>query len=72
MAENNLLSTRQVAERLRVSARTVSRMAEDGRLEVALRVPGYGGTRLFSPEAVDALAAALAEELRQRIPDEAA
>lgn len=47
-----MLTTAEVAERLRVSPRTVTRMATDGTLKPADRVPGGRGVLLYDPEDV--------------------
>lgn len=52
-----LLTTADVAKRLRVHVRTVARMAHGGELEAAVKAPGVRGAYLFDPAAVDALAA---------------
>jgi excisionase family DNA binding protein len=49
------LTTRQVAERLDKSVATVKRMAADGRLPYAAKVPGTTGAYLFDPSDIDAL-----------------
>lgn len=53
----DLMTTAQVAERLRVTARTVNRWVEAGRLPVAQRLPGATGANLFDPATVDELEA---------------
>ena len=55
MAETDLLATVQVARILRVSVATVNRMAKDGRLEVAHKLPGLRGAQLFARSSVEAL-----------------
>lgn len=52
-----LLTTADVAKRLRVHVRTVVRMVHGGELEAAVKAPGVRGAYLFDPAAVDALAA---------------
>lgn len=52
-----LLTTADVAKRLRVHVRTVARMVHGGELEAAVKAPGVRGAYLFDPAAVDALAA---------------
>lgn len=54
---NALLSTREAAERSGYSIATIARMAADGRLPIAHRLPGKTGAFLFRPEDVDALTA---------------
>lgn len=51
-----LLPTKQVAELLRVDVRTVHRMAEDGRLPPALKLPGTTGAWLFERADVERIA----------------
>ena len=51
------LSTKQVAQILRVEVRTVHRMATDGRLTPLMKLPGETGAYLFDPAEVDRLAA---------------
>lgn len=53
----HLIPTAQVAEILRVDVRTVHRMAEDGRLPIAVKVPGRTGALLFDRSMVERLAA---------------
>lgn len=48
------LTTRQVAERLGKSIATVKRMAADGRLPYAAKVPGETGAYLFDADEIDA------------------
>ena len=55
-AAQNYLTSSQVAERLGKDVATVKRMAADGRLPVAAKVPGRTGAYLFDPEQIDALA----------------
>lgn len=57
-----LLTSSEVSRLLRVSLSTVARMAEDGRLTVAQRLPGRRGAFLFARSAVDAY---LAEQDRK-------
>ena len=49
------LTTRQVAERLGKSVATVKRMAADGRLPHAVKVPGDTGAYLFERHVILAL-----------------
>lgn len=56
MSNLALLSTRAVAARLDVDARTVHRMVKRGDIAPAFTTPGYRGDLLFDPAAVDALA----------------
>lgn len=51
-----LLTSRQVAEQMNTTVTTVNRWVQAGRLEPALRVPGYRGARLFDPASIEALA----------------
>ena len=48
------LTTKQVAERLGKSIATVKRMAADGRLPYAVKVPGDTGAYLFDPADIEA------------------
>jgi excisionase family DNA binding protein len=50
------LTSRQVAERLGVDLRTVHRMADDGRLPSAGKLPGLTGAYLFDPAVIDDVA----------------
>lgn len=50
----NLLTTAQVAEQAKVSARTVARWVERGQLLPAHRIEGRTGALLFDPETVEA------------------
>lgn len=47
------LTTKQVAERLGKSVATVKRMAADGRLPYAVKVPGDTGAYLFDPSVIE-------------------
>lgn len=47
MSADQLLTSTDVAAMLRCSARTVLRMAEDGRLPVVQKFPGQRGANLF-------------------------
>lgn len=47
-----LLTTREVARRLHLSRETVNLAAREGRLEVAAKLPGPLGARLFTEQAV--------------------
>lgn len=47
------LTTKQVAERLGKSVATVKRMAADGRLPYAVKVPGDTGAYLFDPTDIE-------------------
>ena len=60
MADADRMTTEQVARRLGVTIRTVVRMAADGRLPVAFKVPGRTGTYLFDPQVVEMYARQLA------------
>lgn len=55
MDQDELIATREVAERLGVSIATVNRMAKDGRLPPAARAPGLRGAQLYDPAKVEAL-----------------
>ena len=56
--DEQLLTAAQVAERLGVTVRTVTRWADSGRLPTAMKLPGATGPRLFHATDVDALAGA--------------
>lgn len=60
---STLLTTAEVATKLRVSQRTVSRWAESDLLATASIA---NGMRLFDPEVVSTKAAALAQEAEDR------
>lgn len=62
MSKPALLSTRDVAQRLRVSVPTVTRLAREGGLEPAMKLDGPRGAYLFHPDVVEALAASRALE----------
>lgn len=47
------LSSKQVAEMKGVSVRKIHRMATDGRLKAAEKLPFYKGAYLFTPEDVE-------------------
>lgn len=57
MSKPDLLTTADVAQILGVNVRTVNRMADDGRLRVAVKLPGLRGPRLFDRADVDAVKA---------------
>ena len=50
----NLITSGEVAKRLRVSPRTVQRMAADGRLVPVRTVEGLNNAYLFDPADVEA------------------
>ncbi len=52
MTATDLMTAAQAAEVLRCTPRTVARMAEDGRLTPALKLPGKVGAYLFEPAEV--------------------
>ena len=54
----DLMTVGEVAARLGVSIRTVHRMAEDGRLRAATKLPGPKGAWLFERADVERFAAA--------------
>jgi predicted site-specific integrase-resolvase len=56
MDDDALMGTRDVAERLGVSIATVNRMARDGRLTPAIRLPGIRGAQLYARDRIEALA----------------
>ena len=56
MADADRMTTSQVAERLDITIRTVLRMAVDGRLPAAFKVPGKTGTYLFDRNVVEMFA----------------
>jgi len=62
MASPGLLTTTEVAVRTGVSARTIARWADTGKLDIAQRLPGPVGAYLFSPDVVDALASKIRAE----------
>lgn len=58
MTAPDLMTAAQAAEVLGCSQRTVARMAEDGRLTPALKLPGETGAYLFEPAEVERAKAA--------------
>lgn len=56
MPDDDLISTAQAAKRLDVNPRTVLRLAADGSLPPALRMPGRTGALLFHRADVERLA----------------
>lgn len=56
----DLLTAKEAADRLGVTARTVARWVDSGRLAHAHKLPGPTGAYLFRPEDVDAAAEAVA------------
>jgi len=63
MREPDLVTTTEAAEALGVSAKTITRMAEDGRLTPQQRLPGVRGTYLFERAVIDRAVAGRAREL---------
>jgi hypothetical protein len=55
MDVSRLLKTVDVARELNKDRRTIVRMARDGRLPIAIELPGYRGDLLFDPASVEAL-----------------
>ena len=56
-SNQNLISTREVAERLGVDTTTVTRRVARGEIVPAVRAPGRRGAFLFAADAVEKLAA---------------
>lgn len=54
MSKTDLIPTAEAARILRVNVRTVHRMAADGRLKIAVRIPGLRGPCLFERADVEA------------------
>lgn len=52
-----LTSTREVAQRLGITVRSVARIVERGELTPAAKAPGPRGAFMFDPTAVDELVA---------------
>ena len=61
MADDDLIRSREAAEILHRDVRTIHRWVDDGRLPVAIKVPGYRGGYLFHRREVEAFAADLAD-----------
>lgn len=59
MSNPDLMTTRQVAERLKRSRRTIDRWADSGELPAAMVFEGLRGPRLFKRSVVEAKAAEL-------------
>ena len=57
MTQRQLLTTGQVARRIHKSARTVTRLATEGKLPFAERLEVARGVYLFDPDEVDAYVA---------------
>ena len=53
MTETDLITSAQAAVILNCTPRTIARMAEDGRLEPALKFPGWRGGYLFARAEVE-------------------
>lgn len=66
--KEHLIPTAQVAEILRVDVRTVHRMADDGRLAPAAKVPGRTGAYLFDRADVETVLRAAREGLATASP----
>src|SRR5437899_7891167 len=62
MQAGELISAAEAAELLGRSKRTIARMAGDGRLTPALKLPGLRGDYLFQRSYVERLAAAQARQ----------
>jgi hypothetical protein len=56
VAHDQLLSTRQAAERTGKSVWTIARLVREGHLEPVLRVDGERGAMWFKAEDIEALA----------------
>lgn len=52
--QRSMLTSRQAAEQLHVTVRTIHRWVNEGRLVPAVRVPGYRGAMLFDPATLEA------------------
>ena len=50
-----LLTTKQVADRLGVSVATVNRWAREGALPVSVKAPGERGARLYRADEIERL-----------------
>lgn len=55
MFNPDLMTSRDVAARLRTNTRQVARLVQSGRLEPYAKAPGARGAYLFTDEAVSAL-----------------
>lgn len=53
MSYINVITAREVAERLQVSTRQVSRLVERGAIAPVVKAPGPRGAFLFDPAAVE-------------------
>lgn len=51
--DQTLIPSAEVARRLNLSQATVTRMARDGRLVAAAKLPGLRGGYLFDPAVID-------------------
>lgn len=60
MDTSELLTTREVAERLDTTTSTVNRWVNAGKLAPTVNFPGQTGARLFDPKSVDAFKLRLA------------
>ena len=58
MKYDHLVTTSEAAKMLHRSIRTVNRMARDGSLAPALKLPGATGAYMFAREDIEALAGA--------------
>jgi excisionase family DNA binding protein len=56
------MTTAEVAERLGLNTRTISRMVRDGRLPATVKFPGLRGPYLFDRQVVEMYARQLAKE----------
>lgn len=48
-----MLTSQQVADRLGISVRHVSRLTRSGELAAAIQLPGIRGARLYAPDEVE-------------------
>lgn len=59
---SDLLTSVETAHMLGIDRSTLTRWVQSGRIAPAMKLPGKRGPALFSPEAVEALAAQLTQE----------
>jgi len=65
MGHQDLIGVRQAAEIVGVSGRTIKRLAKDGVLPHAMKLPGDTGAYIFNLDDVQALAAKKAAAKKQ-------
>jgi predicted site-specific integrase-resolvase len=66
---DQMLSTKQVMQILNKDRSTVTRYGQDGKIRMVGRLPGDNGAILWDRASVEALAAEIADQMRQSADD---